>query len=950
MMEIYHTGVGHEDNPPGRGSGRYGWGTGENPGQHQFNLPSEVEKLKKRGIKESEIAKMFLGEKAKIQDLRAAVTIAKNEEKKANIQKAMALFEKYGNKSEVARRMGLNESSVRSLLNPALRERRDRYTNTAEMLRKVVDEKEIVDIGKFSEMSLGVPGYTKDVAVSMLEKEGYTRAWVKVKQLGTQHETTIAVLAKPGISYGEIMKRKTEIRSIEDYSPDTGKTWWTPEFPTSVDSKRIYIRYKEDGGAEKDGMIELRKGVEDISLGGSLYSQVRIAVDGSHYMKGMAIYSDDIPKGYDIVYNSNKKKGTPMIGDNPNNEVLKRMKVNKQTGEIDRDNPFGALIKAQKEKDGIIQAGGQRHYTDKDGNDRLSPINKLRDEGDWDSWSKNLSQQFLSKQPLKLIKQQIDLTIAEKKAELETIKSLTNPVIRKKMFEDFANGCDANATDLSVRGFKNQAFQVLLPVPGLKDDEIYAPNFDDGDIVALVRYPHGGVFEIPILKVNNRSEAAKPVMKGVSDAVGINSAVAEQLSGADFDGDAALIIPVASNRLKISSKPPLEGLKNFDAKSLYRLPDDAKAINPTTKQKQMGIVTNLITDMTVQGADDREIERAVKHSMVVIDSEKHRLDYKRSERDNDIRSLKEKYQNTNSKGMAGGASTILSKAKSTTRVNERSEVNDINKMTPDEVRRYKEGYIIYHDTGNLIKRRIDNPSKMTPEELEIYKSGKKVYRTTNELRQQEVSKMSLVDDARELVRDPSNEKEMAYANYANTLKSLAREARKEYRSIGPRKVSESAKKTYAAEVKSLKDKLKKAESNNPRERQAQTIGNSLYLEMLASDPDMDHEHRKRAQSIALNKGRAMVGASKERITITDREWEAIQAGAISTDKLVRIVNNSDLDVLKSKAMPRKSTVINESQMGRIKAMSASGMYTQKEIAEALGISVSAVSEVLRGIR
>lgn len=950
MTEIIHTGVGHEDNPPGRGSGRYGWGTGENPGQHQFNLPSEVDKLKKKGVKESEIAKMLIGPKAKIQDLRAAVTIAKNEEKKANIQKAMELYEKYGNKSEVGRIMGLNESSVRSLLDPALAERRDRYTNTAEMLRKIVDEKEIVDVGKFSEMSLGVPGYTKDVAVSMLEKEGYTKAWVKMEQLGTHHETTITVLAKPGITYGEIMKRKNEIKSIETYTPDTGKTWWTPEFPTSVDSKRIYVRYKEEGGAEKDGVIELRKGVEDISLGGSLYSQVRVAVDDTHYMKGMAIYSDDIPKGYDIVYNTNKKTGTPMIGDDPNNEVLKRMKVNDNTGEVDRDNPFGALIKGPKEKDGKIQAGGQRHYTDENGNDRLSPINKLQDEGDWDSWSRNLSQQFLSKQPMKLIKQQIDLTVAERKAELDTIKSLTNPVIKKKMLEDYANACDANATDLSVRGFKNQAFQVLLPIPGLKDNEIYAPNYKDGDTVALVRYPHGGVFEIPVLKVNNRAKSAKSVMEGASDAVGINSSVAEQLSGADFDGDTALVIPIASNRLKVSTKPPLEGLKNFDAKTLYRLPDNATAISPGYKQKQMGIVTNLITDMTVQGADDKELERAVKHSMVVIDAQKHRLDYKQSEKDNRICQLKEKYQNINSKGQAGGASTILSKAKGTTRVNERKEVNDVKKMTPEEVKRYREGYVIYHETGNKIKQRIDNPAKMTPEELEIHKAGKKVYRVTDKPRQIEVSKMSVVDDARDLVRDKTNEKEMAYAEYANKLKALAREARKEYRNIKPTKVSQSAKKTYAAEVESLNDALRRAEANNPRERQAQTLGNQFYSEMLESQPDMDYEHRQRAKSVALNKGRAAVGASKEKIEITDKEWEAIQAGAISNDKLIRIVNNSDLDVLKSKAMPRKTGTINEAQMGRIKAMSASGMYTQQEIAEALGISPSAVSKALREAR
>lgn len=959
---LVHVGVGHDDDPPGRGSGRFGFGTGKNPGQHQFDVISETDILKKRGIKESDIAKMFFGPYAKVSDLRAAITIEKNNQKKANYARAVALLDKYkGNVSAVAREMGKNESSIRSMLSQEVTDRRDRYTNTADMLRKIVDEKGMVDVSKFTELYLNCPAYTKDVAISMLEKEGYVRATTKIPQLGTQNETTRIVLAKPGTTWAEIQKNKYNIQPIATFTPDEGKTWWTPEFPESIDSKRIMIRYDEEGGSLKDGVIELKRGVPDLSLGPSQYAQVRVAVDGTNYMKGMAMYAEDkdFPPGIDVIYNTNKSKGTPAInkdavynpetGEWSGKEVLKRMKIDNRTGEVDRDNPFGALIKSPKDRDGVVSAGGQSYYKDKDGKEKLSPINKLQDEGDWDNWSRNLASQFLSKQPLKLINQQIDISVASKREELDKIKELTNPVIKKKLLDDFASSCDANASDLSVKGFKRQAFQVILPIPDLKDNEIYAPNYDDGDTVALIRYPHGGTFEIPILKVNNKHKTAQNVMRGASDAVGINSTNAERLSGADFDGDTVVVIPLASNNLKVTSTPALDALKGWDPKKYYKLPDSEPKINSQTKQTEMGKVTNLITDMTVGGATEDQIVRAVRHSMVVIDSEKHHLDYKQSFKDNRIADLKKEWQGKEN----AGASTILSKASSEIYVDKYKIVNDKKKMTPEEQKRYDEGYVIKQPTNEKIKRLITDPDKMTSEERAIYNSGRKVYRVTDENRQVKVSRMSTVDDAMDLVYDKSNPKEVAYAKYANDLKALANEARKEYRSIKPTPVNAEAKKTYEGEVASLNSKLRIAEMNNPREAQAQTIANSLYMEKKASNPDMDFEHQQRAKSLCLTQARAMVGASKERIELTDREWDAIQANAISTDKLTRIVNNSNLDALKQRATPfAKQTVstLTSNQISLIKTMMNSEMYTQADIAKQLGISTSLVSEVVRGER
>lgn len=949
-LVLIHEGVAHDENPPGRGSGRYGWGTGENPGQHQFDFLSEVNKLKKKGIPDAEIAKMLLGQKGTKKDgtpvwntttdLRAEIAIASKKERQINMATAVKLLDECkGNVSEVARRMDKNESSIRSLLDPIKAERTNKYENTANMLRKEVDKKGILDISSYSEYSLGVNKNTKDVAVSMLEKEGYVKTWVQVDQLGTTHKTSIKVLAKrlPGETdkdvYRRVQQNKFDVKPIQDYTPDEGKTWWVPKYPESLDSNRVYIRYNEEGGREKDGVIELRRGVEDISLGGSQYAQVRVMVDGTHYMKGMAMYSDDIPKGYDIIYNTNKSQGTPK------EKVFKPLKTNETTGEIDKENPFGALIKR----------GGQREYVDSNGKIKLSPINKIQEEGDWDTWSKTLSSQFLAKQPLKLINQQIDISVKDKKAELDTIMNLTNPVIKKKMLEDFANNCDAAAADLSVLGFKGQKYQVLLPITDMKDDEIYAPNFKDGDVIALVRFPHAGPFEIPILKVNNRQATAKKVMENARDAVGINVHTADILSGADFDGDTAIVIPVKSNRLGIQSRKPLPGLEGFDGKEIYKLPDSAPKMKSRTKQNEMGRVSNLITDMTVGGADWHDIEKAVKHSMVVIDAEKHHLDYKKSAVDNDIQSLKKTYQGVNDRGQAKGASTILSRAGAETRIPERREITDTKKMTPSELKRWNEGKIVWRETGATKREQVTNPKKMTPEELKIYNSGKKVYRETTKLRENKVDRMYTVDDARELVRNKYNPKEMAYANYANDLKSLANQARKEYRSIKPVHVDPVAKKTYAKEVESLMASLRIAQANNPRERIAQAIGNAEVSEIFASNPSMDFEHRQRERQRSLTKARAMVGASKTRVPISDREWEAIQANALSTNVLTQILNNTDQEAFKKRATPRRDSAdsISSAQIALMKSMSASGMYTQKEIAEKFGVSPSTVSKLLK---
>ena len=965
---LAHEGVAHDHNPPGRGSGRFEFGSGENPGQHQYSFTSEVKRFKKRGMSDGEIAKALLGSNATTADLRAELSIEHANERRAMVYEARRLVEECGGNVSKAGRMmkpPKSESSMRKLLDKDLEASQDKYKNTADLMKDKVDQKGVIDISPGSEISMNVTNNTMQVAVAMLEKEGYIKARVQVPQLTSNNKTTITVLCPPDTEYashvdanGKTTKyvdwKKYPVHTIEEYSPDEGKTYDTLKKPSSLDMSRIMVRYDEQGGSDKDGVIEIRRGVKDLDLGKSQYAQVRVAVNDKYYMKGMAMYADpaDMPKGIDIIYNSNKKLGTPV------ESVLKPLKTVSETdSRIDWDNPFGALIKRD----------GQSFYEDKNGkyikNDQgifieakkgdkgerysLSPINKLREEGEWDTWSRTLSSQFLSKQPLKVIKQQINISIADKKDELADIMNLTNPVIKKKLLKDFSDACDANAADLSVKGFKNQAYQVLLPLNSLKDNEIYAPQYKNGDTVALVRYPHGGIFEIPILKVNNNNPTAKKVMQNARDAVGIPKAAADKLSGADFDGDFAAVIPLKSNRLSLLSAETPAALKGFDTK-MYKLPDNAPKITNKTKQTEMGKITNLITDMSLDAANMNDIILATKHSMVVIDAEKHHLDIKQSAKDNDIARIKKEYQKD-----TGGAATILSRSNAEVRINKRREITDVKKMTPAQRKAFESGKKVYVDSGKMRSEsyNLKDESQMTPEELKAFRSGKKIIRYTgNKIPVQEkVARRALVDDAMKLVRDPDNPKEVLYAKYSNELSALADQARREMRAIKPIPVNQTAKKTYAAEVARLNSALKVAKANNPKERVATNIAAIKASEKIKANPYLDYEHKSRIRAQEMQKARDQIGAHKEKIVISDREWDAIQANAISTSKLEQILDNTDQDVFKKRAMPKDTKIIlTPAKINKMQMMYNSGMYTQKDIAEALGISVSTVSKALKG--
>ncbi|MFA5655128.1 MAG: hypothetical protein WDA37_00125 [Dysgonamonadaceae bacterium] len=907
-------------------SGRYPWGSGDNPYQHSGDFLSRVNDLKKSGMTEKQVAESM---GLTTSQLRTQVGLAKDERRSLDVATAKGLREKGYSLNEIAEKMGYkNDSSVRSLLNVDSEARMNQARKTADFLKKQVDEKGMIDVGVGVERELGISKEKMKQALYILEMEGYEVYGGGVPQVTNPgKQTNIQVLCPPGTEHREIYDFGN-VHSLREYvSHDGGDTFDTFVYPKSMDSNRIKIRYTEEGGVDKDGVVEIRRGVDDLSLGESHYAQVRILVDDKKYIKGMAVYSDDMPDGVDIVFNTNKKQGTPK------GDVLKNITS-------DPDNPFGSLIKA----------GGQSYYIDKDGKRQLSLINKRAEEGDWNEWSDNLPSQFLSKQSITLIKKQLNLASADKQAEFDEIMSLTNPTVKKALLKSFSDDCDSAAIHLQAAALPRQKYQVILPITSMKDNEVYAPNYKNGEQVALIRFPHGGTFEIPILTVNNKQAEARRILGNTSaDAIGINSKVAERLSGADFDGDTVMVIPTGG-KVKITSTPPLKGLEGFDPKLEYGGKKEGTFKVMKNTQTEMGKVSNLITDMTLKGATQDELARAVRHSMVVIDAEKHKLDYKQSEIDNGITSLKKKYQGTyDEEGRyREGAATLISRAKSEEsipKVTGSPKINTKDKAWYDPNR--PEGALLYNRVANKSDKDWYDPT--LPESAYVYKPAETYVNKKGKVkpRTQQSTKMAETDDAFTLVSDANTPAERAYAEYANRMKALGNQARKEMVTAGKIEYSSSAKKTYQEEVDSLSAKLNVALKNAPRERQAQVIANAAVNAKKQDNPDMKPGEIKKLSQQELTRARAAVGAKRETIKVTDREWEAIQAGAISENKLTQIINNVDIDDLRQRATPRTTTSLSTAKINRIASMNASG-YSTAEIAKALGVSTTTVSNYLNG--
>lgn len=942
MSELYsrllgpflrHEGRGRDDprlaSESQRGSGRYPKDSGKNPHQHQDTVlwdKYEIERLhREEGLTVAEIAEMCGTSQNYI---RGKVSESNNE----RIARERAECIKYSKEPfnysirQIAEITKLKPTTVRNRLADYTQTKIDKEEKYKEILREQIEKHGHLDVGLGNEHNLGVSETKMKQLVQALKDEGYVLSKPRIPQAGTGYDTHLLVLSKKDTPKNYIYNHIEEIKPMDDLNIvdlGDGPQKKVLHDPVSIDSKRCMVLYNEEGGLAKDGLVELRRGVPELNLGKSNYAQVRIVVDNSHYIKGMAVYSDDLPDGVDVRFNTNKHEGTPMLGPK-DNTVFKPLKGEGLNG-------FGATIRDQNE------------WTDDKGQTHYGVVNIVKEQGVWADQQKTLASQFLSKQPQALAKKQLKIDLDNRKDEFDTIMSLTNPAIKQRMLKSYADECDAAAVHLKAAAIPRQAWNVIIPMSndkkngGLGDDEIYAPGFNDGEEVVCIRYPHGGQFELVQLKVNNRCKEGRNIIgRKAFDAVGITKASADKLSGADFDGDTVLVIPNPKRPTKngkytydIHFKESLKALKDFDPKEEYKGYPGMKKMSSDNTQRQMGIISNLITDMTIQGAPDEDIARAVKHSMVVIDAEKHGLDYKRSYKENGIAELKKRYQ----KG--GGVATLLSRAKSPD-------------MQPQRVSNHP--YDIDPDTGRKIWN-VQKPKTYIGKDGQEHTIPPRNFKST---------KMLETEDAYSLVGDRNNVIEKIYADYANECKALGNKARKEFlRSTKTESIeySKESAQLYSKEVEDLKAKLVVAEKNAPRERAAQRLA-SQKVKMEADaralvGNEMTEGEKRKLLAKEITPARRIVGAKKQRIIFTDREWEAIQKGAINKTTLNKLLNNADEDDYKKRATPKERRGLSARKIALVKQMLAemdnpNSNLQMEDIAKYVGVSKSTISAINLG--
>lgn len=929
-----------------RHSGRYPWGSGEHPYQDEewFKGWNELRKT----MSEREIAEAF---GMSLKEVRYRHSYGKDAETAGKIAHAQELRDTRQMSVEaIAKKMGTSASTVRNWLKPGAEEKVRGTEDLCDRLAKVIDEKGVVDIGKGCANALGVNQTQFETALQILKDRGYYNAKLKVAQTNGKHDTEMIFLMKPkkeweGLSekqikseaYKELVNNLDKISlPFEVHMDQDTKTVFGLKPVECISSNKVMVLRSGDKNPidgypseMRDGLIQIRRGAEGLSLGGDLYSQVRIGVDGTHYLKGMAVYVDDMPNGIDIIYNTSKSPKTPIKVDyDPNDpdpkQVLKPMKRG-EDGNIDKEDPFGAQIKA----------GGQLGY-----------VNKVNEEKDWMDWTSNdtLASQVLSKQSPSLAKQQLSLQYTKDYDTYDDIKDISNPAVKQKMLLDFADQCDTAAVHMKAAALPGQSVKVLLPLPSAKDNEVYCPQYPNGTKLALIRYPHGSKAEMPIVTVNNNiKEGIKTITPAAPTAIGVSKTVADRLSGADFDGDTVLAIPNDKGWLK--NKPWIESLKGFDTKATWPGYKGMKVIDEGYAYNIMGRVTNLITDMTLQGASDEECARAIKFSMVIIDAHKHKLNWKAAEKEYRIDDLKKKYQPKGG-GKYGGAATIISKAKGELDIPERKEAG-IDKKTGEK---------LYYYTN---KRKIYTGEKYIGKDGKVHKVYKTLtpnqpgYSESGELVTQKSTQMYEAKDARQLISKNNFEIERVYADYANKMKALANQARKEAMAVEPTPYSKSAAEIYSNEVNSLKNKLNFTEISGALERQALRTATVIINQRIKAFPDRYNKntadgkaHLRKMRDQIMNQQRKLLG-KKQPFDIEDREWEAIQAGALHKSSVIDIINKANQDRVKELALPKptKINTISKSRIAHAKAMLNSG-FTQSDVAAELGISVSTLNKLI----
>ena len=198
-----------------RRSGRYPWGSGDEPYQHSRDFVSRVEEMRKSGFTytDPETGNKYTGDNAIAKhlgysstDFRTVYAIAKDARRTDDVATAKRLKEKEGmNVSEIGRKMGINESSVRSLLNSDRESRMKQARDTANFLKERVDSSRhgMIDVGNGVEKELRISKEKLDQALFMLQAEGhyevYSGRFDQVTNKGQM--TTQKVLCKPGTEH-----------------------------------------------------------------------------------------------------------------------------------------------------------------------------------------------------------------------------------------------------------------------------------------------------------------------------------------------------------------------------------------------------------------------------------------------------------------------------------------------------------------------------------------------------------------------------------------------------------------------------------------------------------------------------------------------------------------------------------------------------------------------------
>lgn len=935
-----------------RKSGRYPW----DPSLHlpkNYKFIEDRDEMKKRGLSDNEIAKQ-MGLSTTV--YRSKVTIAKEELKQYNMQRISKLQSEGMIIDDIAKTIGTTGQTVRNYLdeiknpNKSARAQRVQTEAVAQTLEDAVKRSKYIDVGKGVEIQMGISKEKLKSGLNALVESGeYEVHNLRIAQVTDKNNSTpVKVLTKKGVERSEIYKNMDKVRPVEEFAINgDARMFQQMERPKSIGWDRVHIRYAipegqkghgtNDDGAMMDGAMFLRPGVKDLNLGKASYAQVRIAVGDTHYLKGMALYGTEemfkgIPKGTDIIFNTNKTANkTPQ-------EVLKELKKNPEGGApIDGPNPFGATVKRQNT---LVDAKGNPVYKpgvkDRFGNKvpQIGSVNIVNEEGDWGSWSKALSAQFLSKQPTTVVHERLKATMKQVQDEYESIQKVTNPVIKKQLMESFVSDLESKQVHMKAAAPKGFQGHVILPVPDMKENEVYAPNYKNGEKVVLIRYPHGGRFEIPELTVNNNSVARKMISKDSPDAIGIHPKVASKMSGADFDGDTAYVIP--NNKGKFKSRDSLKELKNFDPNMYADKPGTFTPITKRYQQTLMGVVSNLITDMTLQGAPSNEIARAVKHSMVVIDAEKHKLNYKRSAEENGIDALMKRYMTHVDKVKYGDLERYNPKTRRVDRV-----------IDPDKLKKDLTPGKEYTSASTIISRHkqsviTDGYQVEVPDPKSKSGGTKMVWRN-----KKETYLVNMVKDANVFLGPNATKTEHHYADYINELKAFKNKVDSEMSGIKMPARDPKAAKIYAEEVLSMKDKVNQVKINRIKERQAQRmaeVSSKAEIARRSEDEVLKKDEISRIKQQALNKARSMVGAERTPVTITDDEWDAVQSNAVSGTLLKELVSFMDDSQLKSLATPRTNKQMTDARKSKAKALLANG-YTIAQVAEALGVSSSTIGKI-----